>query len=415
MQPFVASRHGGTGTRGSGGGGGGPGRGGGSPGAQFSGIRGRGQPPGGGGSPGRPRGGGRGFPSGGGGSFPGGRGSPGDPGSGTVQHGGQHGGNGGLKGNMPTVFKGNHAKSNQFMREFRILMLSNRNHHSLAIHLDCISVALSYIHGPKVDDWVEYMLNKVERALRQGVQPEHEALWEMFIQDFSLSFTDTTKVQNVHQELLELQMQPNQLDDYISMSEHLHALVGWGADDASTIMLFKKGLTRGLHKAVLEKVLPHPTTIRGWIEAACQQYKLWAKVRASLGGSFAKPAGITQNQSQKWRVTLGKKQGGWKGVRQEDRMDIDTAEVNALTTEEKTKLQKEGSCFMCKCLGHISKACPNKKNRNTLCPTQQNAQITAHITETKNEKPKEAMVAQIKAMSAEERNNWLNDLVLQGF
>jgi hypothetical protein len=53
--------------------------------------------------------------------------------------------NGGLKGNMPTVFDGDRSKSDQFLREFRILLLSNRGHHSLVILLDRISVALSYI------------------------------------------------------------------------------------------------------------------------------------------------------------------------------------------------------------------------------------------------------------------------------
>ena len=152
---------------------------------------------------------------------------------------------------------------------------------------------LSYICGSKVDNWVEYMLNNVEHALRQGVQPEHEALWEMFICDFTLSFTDTIKVQNAHQELLKLQMQPNCLDNYIFNFEQLCTLIGWEADDTSTIMLFKKGLTRGLYKAILEKVIPHPTMLCRWIKATCQQYKLWAKVRASLGRSFAKPARIT--------------------------------------------------------------------------------------------------------------------------
>ena len=134
--------------------------------------------------------------------FPGGgsdgRGPGGSVGGGAQQGGGNHSGNGGLKGTMPTIFEENHAKSDQFMREFRILMLSNRNHHSLAIPLNRIGVALSCIHGLKVDNWVEYMLNKVEQALRQGVQPEHEVLWEMFRCDFSLSFTDITKVQNVY-------------------------------------------------------------------------------------------------------------------------------------------------------------------------------------------------------------------------
>jgi hypothetical protein len=99
-------------------------------------------------------------------------------------------------------------------------------------------------------------------------------------------------------------------------------------------------------------------------------------------------------------------------------MDLDVVEVSALTTNEKTKLQKEGRCFLCKCLGHISRACPNKKNGNAPCPTQNTLTTTwSTAIETKKVKvaPKEAMVNQIKAMTAEQRNQLLDDLVLQGF
>ena len=137
----------------------------------------------------------------------------------------------------------------------------------MATPLDQIRVALSYIRGKKVNDWVELTLNKVNHTLQQGVLPMHEALWEMFLRDFQLSFTDSTKTQNSHQELLELHMKPGFLDDYISSFEHLRHLAGWGADNAGTLMLFKKGLTHGLHCAVLEKTTLHPTTLHGWIEA----------------------------------------------------------------------------------------------------------------------------------------------------
>jgi hypothetical protein len=125
-----------------------------------------------------------------------------------------------------------------------------------------------------VDDWVEYTLNKVDHALAQGVQPDQEALWNMFLRDFQLAFTDTTKVQSAHQELLDLKMKPGDLDSYISTFEHLRTCAGWGADNARTIMLFKKGLTNGLHHAVLEKTTPHPDTLRGWFEATRKQYEL---------------------------------------------------------------------------------------------------------------------------------------------
>ena len=78
----------------------------------------------------------------------------------------------------------------------------------------------------RVDDWVEYTLNKVDCALAQGVQPQHEPLWNMFLRDFQLAFTDTTKVQSTHQKLLNLKMKPGDLDSYISSFEHLHTHAG---------------------------------------------------------------------------------------------------------------------------------------------------------------------------------------------
>ena len=75
-------------------------------------------------------------------------------------------------------------------------------------------------------------------------------------------------------------------------------------------MLFKRGLTHGLHCAVLEKTTSHPTTLHGWIEATCRQYKLWVQIKASLRGSFGKPPEVTPIESQKWWSMLG---GGGSG------------------------------------------------------------------------------------------------------
>ena len=78
-------------------------------------------------------------------------------------------------------------------------------------------------------------------------------MWATFTHAFQQSFTDTTKVQNAHQKLMHVKMKGDALDDYITEFQHLRALAGWGEDDAGTLMLFKQGLTLGLHKAILEK------------------------------------------------------------------------------------------------------------------------------------------------------------------
>ena len=185
----------------------------------------------------------------------------------------------------------------------------------------------------------------------------------MFLRDFQLAFTDTTKVQSAHQELLDLKMKPGDLNSYISSFEYLCMCAGWGADDARTIMLFKKGLTNRLHCVVLEKITPCPDTLRGWFEATHKQYELWAEIKASLGGSLTKP----QPEQPKWHANTsggGGSTGGsssntqryhpWQGVHKEDCMNIDTATLATIAAEEKQKLLKEGRCFNCRKLGHVS-------------------------------------------------------------
>jgi hypothetical protein len=60
-----------------------------------------------------------------------------------------------------------------------------------------------------------------------------------------------------------------------------------------------------------------------------------------MGGDFGHPQ-VLANEASRWHTTLGTKRHPWQGLKRKDRMDLDTVEVNALTTDEKTKLQKEG-------------------------------------------------------------------------
>ena len=86
-------------------------------------------------------------------------------------------------------------------------------------------------------------------------------------------------------------------------------------------------------------------------------------------------------------------------------MDLDATQINALAAEEKAKLQKEGQCFTCKKLGHLSHVCPNKTNKKDATAPTQNGKFAARNIEPKNDEakgPKEAMAEQIKAMSVEE-------------
>ena len=43
-------------------------------------------------------------------------------------------------------------------------------------------------------------------------------------------------------------------------------------------------------------------------------------------------------------------------------MEVDTIKTGRLSEEEKAKLLKEGRCFRCKKMGHLSRNCPDKKD-----------------------------------------------------
>jgi hypothetical protein len=318
-----------------------------------------------------------------------------------------------MKGNTPMVFTGDRTKSDKFLREFQIYQMANRENPAMNHALDRIGIAISYIRGLLVDDWVEHMLNQIDGYLGRGIRPQDERLWTMFKQTFQMFFTDTTKKQNAHQRLLALKMKQDALDDYIAEFEHLCTEARWGRNNARTLMIFKQGLTKGLHKAVLEKVQPHPTTLTEWENATQTQHALWAEIKASMDGYAPK---IPLPEAQKWRNALGKNwgnKGRWVIAKREDGMEVDTVEVNALTAEEQTRLQKEGKCFNCKKTGHLSKDCPEKKNAPRNNEHRANQGMSAPTT--KAEEKEKTIVEEIKAMTAEERDELLDNLVLQGF
>ena len=218
-------------------------------------------------------------------------------------------------------------------------------------------------------------------------------------------------------------MKPGDLDSYISSFEHLHTCAGWGADDAGTIMLFKKGLTNGLHRAILEKTMPHPDTLCRWFEAARKQYELWAEIKASLGGSLTKP----QQEQPKWRAQTSGGGGNsgsggnarrfhpWQGVRKEDCMDVDAATLAAITTKEKQRLLKEGRCYNCKKMGHISQNCPTKTDKNTPNTNRRNQGMTVCAAEVTDGKEETDLMEQIGNLTMEERSVLMDKMVLKGF
>jgi hypothetical protein len=59
-----------------------------------------------------------------------------------------------LFGSAPSVFDGSQDKSNNFMQAFDLYRTINRQHNVFANPYNRVMMCLSYMKGPKVNDWV---------------------------------------------------------------------------------------------------------------------------------------------------------------------------------------------------------------------------------------------------------------------
>jgi hypothetical protein len=100
-------------------------------------------------------------------------------------------------------------------------------------------MCLSYIKGPKVNDWVHQCAHALQQAVDNGtMQPDDEDIWDTFHGELKAAFTDTTWCEQATLELISISMKGDNLDIYMATFEHLCEQVGWESNAQGTILLF---------------------------------------------------------------------------------------------------------------------------------------------------------------------------------
>jgi hypothetical protein len=82
-----------------------------------------------------------------------------------------------LSGLLPTIFTGKQTDSDKFLKEFKQWQLLNQDHIEMKQVYKQVLMALIYIKGPKVDDWQEGQLTKLET---RNLDPNDKTLWSNF-------------------------------------------------------------------------------------------------------------------------------------------------------------------------------------------------------------------------------------------
>ena len=155
-----------------------------------------------------------------------------------------------------------------------------------------IALALSYMKGSKVDDWVLQQGDRLTIRVQGNtlvnlmILPTHcdddETLWREFVVDFTQVFTDTTSSEQAYATLTDLQMKGEDIDDYIATFKSLIVKAGWEQAAQGSLEIFKQGLNMGIHYCILNRN-PVPRTKDDWYTATREEMQRRQMICTSLG------------------------------------------------------------------------------------------------------------------------------------
>jgi hypothetical protein len=103
-----------------------------------------------------------------------------------------------LCGSPPNVFNRTRDKVDSFLKAFGLYRAINQCHITMREPYNHIMMMLSYMKGPKIDDWVQEKVTLLETAVSNSTaNPNDEHVWNTFIEEFTEAFTDITRREHV--------------------------------------------------------------------------------------------------------------------------------------------------------------------------------------------------------------------------
>ncbi len=141
--------------------------------------------------------------------------------------------------------------------------------------------ALSYMHGPNIDAWVDTQETTLETKTTHTANPVAETdkvLWNEFETAFKAAWKDTTRTQSAYEQLMKLEMKNGDIDTYIATFERLTDAAEWEANAKGTIAHFKVSLQDHIHRRILFRET-WPTDMDGWKEAAQKETECFREIQ----------------------------------------------------------------------------------------------------------------------------------------
>jgi hypothetical protein len=184
----------------------------------------------------------------------------------------ENGNRGGLRGKAPELFNGDRTKSKAFISDIQIYFKINRNKYDVKNVYSRVLLALSFVKGQNVVNWVGTQTDQLEENLVNicGGDEDDEDLWREFEKEFKRAFISSTVKETAYVKLQTLKMKGDQLDEYIVDLTTLIEELGWDYDSEMSYHKFREGLPTPLTRNIIT-MQGMPESLTQWIKFA-QKY-----------------------------------------------------------------------------------------------------------------------------------------------
>ena len=262
-----------------------------------------------------------------------------------------------------------------------------------------------------VNDWVNTQENDLvthtDTTHPNHVCEDDERLWTEFERAFQDTWMDTSKKQNVYNQLMKLTMAGWDIDTYIATFERLTLAAGWTLNAEGTIVRFREGLSKGIHSKALDRD-KIPRTMDEW-KAAARTEVARAKEKYN--------AGLTNTQCRNQQAHHYNTTNQHRPPTQNNPnsnvvpMNVDaatTTNFKKLTPEERAQLAREGRCFRCRLQGHMARNCPKNTGNSQTKARETTTDKSTDTTTTPKLTKAQQICALEESMAKEERAEYLD-------
>lgn len=284
--------------------------------------------------------------------------------------------------NKPTPFTGNRTRVRGFLQQCHGYLHLNKP--IFTTDEAKIAFILSFLTDGEALKWRETYLSGLMTDDGEFTYPTFKA----FITLFSAYFRPINEAQTANNQLATLRQGKRTVEEYVAEFRLLITQAGMTSNTSSDHTHLINYFRRGLNPAIAKKIAladTVPATIDGWADRAIQYDTNYRLTMAMFGNG----------NNERSYGGYGSGRGNINTNRDPNAMDVD-----AMTTEKRTMLMKQGLCFKCEGKGHLARDCKGKK-KETTPPKRTVKDIHALLTALSAEEAKELLALQNK--EAEEK------------